>query len=188
VSGDDLVIVDSGHRIVSVVAVGAGSSTQLREGDGNGNAALQGQLSTEEIRQVQIALRAKGFVVEVDGVLGPRTRDALIAFQRREGLQATGQIDQRTFVSLGISSPGVGPTTGQSNAPDGQQGARPQRGQENSTTGQSPRNSIQPAPSSGQRPGQPAGSESPQKRMPSNRDSIGGNQPREQMQNQNHDR
>src|SRR5581483_6800458 len=104
VSGEDIIIVDSGHRIVAIVPVGTGS-TQLEPrggGDGERGAAMQGQLSSEEIRQVQIALREKGFAVEVDGVMGPRTREALMSFQRREGLQVTGQIDQRTFVSLGI--------------------------------------------------------------------------------------
>jgi len=181
VSGDDIIIVDSGHRIVSVVAVGTGGSTQLRDGGGNDNVTMQGQPSSEEIRQVQIALKEKGFAVEVDGTLGPRTRAALMAFQRREGLQATGQMDQRTFVSLGISSRSSGPTTGQSTAPNGQHEAQPRGGNEPSTTGQNPQ-ANQPTPSTGHQTGQPTSSESPQNRVPPNR---GGSQPSERMQNQN---
>jgi peptidoglycan hydrolase-like protein with peptidoglycan-binding domain len=66
-------------------------------------------LGRDQVRQAQMLLREKGFDVgEVDGVLGPRTRRALIAFQRRQGLEASGQIDQRTAGALGLSN---GPTT-----------------------------------------------------------------------------
>jgi peptidoglycan hydrolase-like protein with peptidoglycan-binding domain len=44
----------------------------------------------------------RGFDVEVDGVFGTRTRQALITFQRRQGLQATGSIDTRTVAKLGV--------------------------------------------------------------------------------------
>jgi peptidoglycan hydrolase-like protein with peptidoglycan-binding domain len=60
-------------------------------------------LSPDEIREVQRVLVERGFSVEIDGRLGPRTRQALIQFQRREGLQATGRIDNRTITSLGVS-------------------------------------------------------------------------------------
>ena len=57
----------------------------------------------QRIRQAQIHLREKGFEVgEVDGILGPRTRTALMAFQRQQGLNPTGQIDERTAAALGI--------------------------------------------------------------------------------------
>jgi peptidoglycan hydrolase-like protein with peptidoglycan-binding domain len=52
---------------------------------------------------VQLVLIERGFSVEADGVFGPRTRQALIQFQRREGLAATGRIDSRTVTSLGVS-------------------------------------------------------------------------------------
>src|SRR4029079_1942798 len=65
------------------------------------NASLH--LSSAEIRRVQTVLLEKGYEVEVDGRLGPKTRHALISFQRDQGFQATGQIDNRTMVSLGIS-------------------------------------------------------------------------------------
>jgi hypothetical protein len=71
-------------------------------------------LSRDELRQVQMFLKEKGFDVgTVDGVLGPRTRNALLAFQRRQGLEVTGKIDQPTMTALGMSNP-AGSTTGQS--------------------------------------------------------------------------
>jgi hypothetical protein len=96
---DEIIIVDSGHRIVSVVPVGTGDAAQY-----GGRDSDQGGVSvtTEDIRRVQVILRERGYVVEVDGVLGPQTRQAIIAFQRKEGFQATGEIDERTSVALGV--------------------------------------------------------------------------------------
>ena len=77
-------------------------------------------LGPEQIRQAQMVLKQKGFDVGLaDGIMGPRTRKALIAFQQQQGLQATGQIDERTVTALGMvtgSGPqdnqGAGSTTG----------------------------------------------------------------------------
>ena len=94
---EEIIIVDRDYRIVSVVAVGSGSGAQL---DNRGDDRAVGvSMSSEEIRQVQLVLKQKGYAVEVDGVFGPRTRQAVIMFQRREGFQATGEIDQRTSVA-----------------------------------------------------------------------------------------
>ncbi len=77
-------------------------------------------LGPEQIRQAQMVLKQKGFDVGLaDGIMGPRTRKALIAFQQQQGLQATGQIDQRTVTALGMvtgsgqqDNPGAASTTG----------------------------------------------------------------------------
>jgi hypothetical protein len=81
-------------------------------------------LGPEQIRQAQMVLKQKGFDVGLaDGIMGPRTRKALTAFQQQQGLQATGQIDQRTVTALGMvtgSGPqdnqGAGSTTGHGGA------------------------------------------------------------------------
>jgi peptidoglycan hydrolase-like protein with peptidoglycan-binding domain len=81
-------------------------------------------LGPEQIRQAQTVLKQKGFDVGLaDGIMGPRTRKALIAFQQQQGLQGTGQIDQRTVTALGMvtgSGPqdnqGAGSTTGHGGA------------------------------------------------------------------------
>jgi peptidoglycan hydrolase-like protein with peptidoglycan-binding domain len=71
-------------------------------------------LSRDEIRRVQMVLNQKGFSVgKLDGVLGPRTRNALIAFQRQQGLEPTGGIDQPTMIALGISNGATSRTSGQ---------------------------------------------------------------------------
>ena len=62
-------------------------------------------LGPEQIRQAQMVLKQKGFDVGlVDGIMGPRTRKAVTAFQQQQGLQATGQIDQRTVTALGMAT------------------------------------------------------------------------------------
>jgi Putative peptidoglycan binding domain len=86
---------------------------QRASGTGGGGAL---NLGRDQIRQVQMVLKEKGFEAgEADGVLGPRTRKALIAFQRQQGLEPSGEIDQRTATALGISK-GLGSTTGHSGA------------------------------------------------------------------------
>jgi peptidoglycan hydrolase-like protein with peptidoglycan-binding domain len=107
---DEIVIVDGSRHIVATLPLGGQvGSNQAGPRQGGGVA-----LSVEEIRAVQIALKDKGFSVEIDGVLGPRTKQALIQFQRRQGLQASGEIDVRTKTALGMSNErGGAATTGQ---------------------------------------------------------------------------
>jgi hypothetical protein len=93
---DEIVIVDHSRRIVAVIPAGskrAGSeSTTVVD------------LSPAEITEVQTVLIERGYLHgRADGEWGPRTRDALITFQRKEGVEATGRIDERTVQSLGLS-------------------------------------------------------------------------------------
>jgi peptidoglycan hydrolase-like protein with peptidoglycan-binding domain len=71
-------------------------------------------LSRDEIRHLQIVLNQKGFHIgKADGILGPHTRNALIAFQRQQGLEPTGGTDQQTIIALGISNDAASRTSGQ---------------------------------------------------------------------------
>ena len=55
------------------------------------------------IADVQSALQEQGYYHgEVDGLLGPLTREALANYQRDQGLYATETIDQPTLESLGL--------------------------------------------------------------------------------------
>jgi LysM repeat protein len=59
-------------------------------------------LATPQQAGVQVALRALGlYCGPIDGVVGPQTRAAIEAAQRRAGLPATGLIGTRTRASLG---------------------------------------------------------------------------------------
>jgi len=60
-----------------------------------------GPLPNLLVRAAQLYLGYKGYLAGgVDGWYGPNTQKALIAFQKANGLGATGQLDQATFALL----------------------------------------------------------------------------------------
>lgn len=56
----------------------------------------------EDIRNVQKALRDKKLSIEVEGVYGPKTEEAVKTFQTRQGLRADGIVGPATLVELGL--------------------------------------------------------------------------------------
>lgn len=61
------------------------------------------KLDSKKVNEMQKALNEKGYAVgRVDGVVGPKTSNAIREFQSKEGLSATGQPDQQTLKALGI--------------------------------------------------------------------------------------
>jgi len=63
-------------------------------------------LTPDQIKQAQESLKAEGLHPgPVDGVVGPRTRQALRAYQAREGLPQTGDLDDTTFHRLAPRPP-----------------------------------------------------------------------------------
>ena len=85
------------------------SQQQLQSNQGSGQQGQQ--LSQNEVRQIQQKLDQKGFSSgRTDGKLGPETKTALRDFQKKNGLQQTGQPDQQTLAKLGMSQSS---TTGQ---------------------------------------------------------------------------
>ena len=64
----------------------------------------------DAVRQIQGLLARAGFVPgPLDGVFGARTRAAVVAFQRRLGLRATGVVDGATLASLRPTRPSDAP-------------------------------------------------------------------------------
>jgi peptidoglycan hydrolase-like protein with peptidoglycan-binding domain len=54
--------------------------------------------------EAQAELRRRGYYDgAVDGVIGPRTRNAIAAFQDDAGLATTGRLNNSTLSALGIS-------------------------------------------------------------------------------------
>jgi peptidoglycan hydrolase-like protein with peptidoglycan-binding domain len=111
-----------GEKSTGSAAVGQGQSG-AKEGQAQGQAGMkqgqsgveQGQAagtsrtaggtaaSNEDIKKVQQALKEKGQDPgAIDGVMGPKTREALRAFQQQQGLSATGTLDDQTKAALGI--------------------------------------------------------------------------------------
>jgi hypothetical protein len=161
VVNDDIVIVDRSRRIVTTLPMSSSAG-----GAQTGSAGDLVDLGPDEIRQVQIVLKERGFYRgEPDGVLGPATTQALIVFQRREGLQANGRIDTRTVTALGVSNR------------SGQQGNQ----NEPATTGQSGNSTQQsPANENAGRGGQPSAGQNNSNAMPQN-----NNEKQQQPANQN---
>jgi peptidoglycan hydrolase-like protein with peptidoglycan-binding domain len=59
--------------------------------------------STNTVRQVQRALKSRGYMVgPVDGVMGPSTEHAIRQFQQSEDLEPTGRLNRQTLAALGV--------------------------------------------------------------------------------------
>ena len=55
------------------------------------------------IREAQRTLRELGYQPgPVDGIVGPRTRQALVRYQKAERIEVTGRLDSETMVRLDI--------------------------------------------------------------------------------------
>jgi peptidoglycan hydrolase-like protein with peptidoglycan-binding domain len=61
-----------------------------------GHAAMR----MERIKKMQTALNAHGASVTVDGKMGPKTKSALMAFQKANNLKMTGMMDKETAAAL----------------------------------------------------------------------------------------
>jgi endoglucanase len=86
----------------------------------------------EQVKAAQEALKEKGVDPgPVDGVMGPKTQQALREFQKKEGLKESGNLDTETMAKLGVqktsgtdsSSPSASPSTGASSGASGSAGA-----------------------------------------------------------------
>jgi peptidoglycan hydrolase-like protein with peptidoglycan-binding domain len=128
---DEIVIVDRHHHIVDVVPAGPRSHL----GRARGGVTTTVDLSEPEIRELQRVLIERGFYHgRVDGVFGPEMRDAVITFQRKEGIEAKGSVDTRTITALGLSGRIGQNKSGPETQSDSQNGTHAP----SSTTGQAP--------------------------------------------------
>ena len=82
------------------------------------------------IKQAQTELRNEGlYNGGIDGIIGPKTRDALKTYQQRQGLPQTGALDQATEQRMNLVSQGMPPAppaaTGSSAPPPASQSSSP---------------------------------------------------------------
>ncbi len=85
-------------------AWGYSPSAQYYAYDGPIYVGQRAQPPDQVIAQTQDLLQQMGYYTgEVDGLLGPLTREALTAYQNDNGLATTAAIDQPTLDSLGLS-------------------------------------------------------------------------------------
>ncbi len=76
-------------------------SKSYRNADSGKRVSL-GTLRTAQIIDVQNALRREGYDIAVDGIAGPKTRDALALFQSTHDLKADGTLTRLTLSKLGL--------------------------------------------------------------------------------------
>ena len=134
--------VDRGHRIVDVVPIGGGGQV----GSSSTSTIVAVDLSEPEIREIQTVLIRRGQLHgRVTGVFDARTRTALIAFQRKEGFEASGRIDTRTVTALGLegkvkvkSESSSSSSSSQSSSSSSQNSSGAQKSDQKGTTGQAP--------------------------------------------------
>jgi peptidoglycan hydrolase-like protein with peptidoglycan-binding domain len=115
---------------VSVLALGIGGTALDFSADANEvpNAAPgpgyhwlnSANLSKDDIRWAQVKLHMIGFYEgSLDGVVGPETKRAIMGFQKSNGLERTGSLDQQTADALiGESVVGQGSSTPPKGASD----------------------------------------------------------------------
>lgn len=67
--------------------------------EGGANAAMDDKLGRN--KEIQTALKAAGFYTgSVDGKIGPKTKRAVVEFQKAMGLKADGKVGPKTWAEL----------------------------------------------------------------------------------------
>lgn len=96
-----------------------GSASQRQESSSSGSSSAQSQ-SPEVVKQAQEKLSAAGHDAgPADGKLGPKTRQALMEFQRSKGLSPSGQLDSQTMAALQVDESSGSSSTGGSSGSSG---------------------------------------------------------------------
>ena len=110
----------------SLGALAEGNKATLdKQAQAGASASVQSHANSAVIKQAQQKLSAAGHDAgPADGVLGAKTQQALKDFQKAKGIEATGQLDQRTLAALGVSG-ATGATPG--SAPEASVGAPAQQ-------------------------------------------------------------
>lgn len=78
--------------------------------------------SMQDVKATQQALQQKGYNPgPIDGMMGPRTREALKSFQTASGLETTGTLNAATAEKLGVD---LGPSKDAKNMDTGKKSSR----------------------------------------------------------------
>lgn len=71
----------------------------------SGKSAAKAKPSNDFVKQAQSLLNQRGFHVgEPDGLIGPKTKRAIMEFQRSAGIPVTGEVDQKLLQALDLQT------------------------------------------------------------------------------------
>jgi peptidoglycan hydrolase-like protein with peptidoglycan-binding domain len=103
-------------------------------------------MGEEKVKAVQQALKDKGHDPgDVDGKMGPKTQAALRDFQKAQGLQGNGRLDDKTIQALGVDTQRTSGTSGSASPSTSTSGGSASSGgasSGSSSTGSSPSGSA----------------------------------------------
>lgn len=87
----------------------AGAQDQASQGQGQAQAGAgisDTQYDRQTVMEVQQALNDQGYHSgNVDGLMGPETREAVVNFQEEQGLDASGELNEETLSALDVEAP-----------------------------------------------------------------------------------
>jgi len=107
-------ILIAASAFVSMSALAEGNRAAAeKQAQSSPAAQAQASSSSAVIKQAQQKLTAAGHDAgPADGTMSVKTVQALKDFQKAKGIEATGQLDQRTLAALGVRPAAVGATPG----------------------------------------------------------------------------
>ncbi len=70
------------------------------------NVTSSTSVDSAQLSQAQEALQQEGYKVSADGMMGPKTQDAIRSFQQANNLTPSGQLDSQTLRALNVSASG----------------------------------------------------------------------------------
>ena len=83
------------------------------------NVEISAALTTSQVKTVQTKLKNWGYYTgSVDGVFGPKTKAAVISFQKKNGLVADGIVGNKTAAALGMNLSSSSSKTSSQNSGD----------------------------------------------------------------------
>ncbi|HEY8277994.1 MAG TPA: peptidoglycan-binding domain-containing protein [Bdellovibrionota bacterium] len=90
-----------------------GGALVLHESSGGNLRHTAGALSARGVREAQRILTERGFPVAQDGIMGPKTRNAILDYQEKHRLTQTGRLDLETLSALNAPLTPILPKAGE---------------------------------------------------------------------------
>ena len=92
----------SGAMAASPAAAGASAAAPAAASSATPAGSPHHAMHNNHVKAIQTALNQNGEQLTIDGKWGPKTRSALMDFQQKNGLKATGHADKATLQKLNM--------------------------------------------------------------------------------------